>query len=1433
MSTDRNRPEERSGEAHLSTSRRTFLAASGIAALGAGSVGNVNALETNDESGPGRIRDLSAYLADPRVFEENREPTHTPTTIPYESVSQAMDSDVPFTELEERFDGSPYFERLDGTWNFAFFERPSALPNSFETFDDWDDISVPRPWQTEGYDERVYTNWQPTWTGYDSALEWDLYPDDDGMVDVPGVGDDGPNPVGVYNRTVSVPENWNGREIFLYFEGVKQAYFVWVDGEYVGFQQGSMTPGEFDITDVVEPGGDHDLTVQIYRWSDGEAMECVDMHKYAGIYRSAYLFSTPPVHIRDFAVRTELDDDYEDATLRVDSELVAYTNADAENTANAEESVGIDESADTGESVDTQAYTIRATLYEPDGRSKTGHWETSTAVTDGGGVATLEAEVTDPAKWSAEDPTLYTLVLELLPAAENGDAEPSEVLLEKVGFRSYEAERGPGGHVTVNGEPVNVRGINRHETDPDTGRTVPLETMREDFELLKQFNLNAVRTSHYPNDPTFYRLADEYGIYVQDEVNCETHWWEGVLSETTAYHDQAVARFRRMILRDRSHASVFSWSTGNEAGTGAEHLNMAALALGGDDPTIPADTESTTRLSGEAVESFDADGIEALAPDRLMSNQPNHGGWDVEYSDMLGPRYIDAETLAKLGAGEDVSDSPRFGDLSSGDGSPGDGERSVVMGEYNHAMGNSLGLIDEMWNDYIQPPVRRVRDRVGDADGVLVGSPTVVAGMDDGGALRLDGNGEYIDIPSIEQMDRRSGVTIEAVVGDVGDIGDDDRMPVISLGRRGEIVVSGDGTVEFTVGHSSATGSIASGEAGLHTLTGVCSDDQLRLYVDGEQIDTADRKRRRFGRSDSSMRVGSDGRSDRFLRGTVERVAVHEGTLSEDEVGAEEPMDDTVLWYDFEDLLRDKSLQGGFIWDWVNQDLNDETDDGEPFQFYHLEGPAGAFCLNGTIWSDRRPQPEMWQLKQCHQPVKVEPRKLSEGELYVTNHHQFTSLDAFEVTWTLSTADTTVREGTLTLETPPSSTEIVSIDGLEHLIWPIPGIEYWLDISVTVPERTSWSDEGHEIAFAQFEIPIDIPDLISNRATDLDKPDRPNEANSQNSVDRQRGPSRPNKPKRSNRLPNSSNRLPPVNAEETNDGIAIIGKEFEYTIDDALGTFTSMRYDGTELITRGPLLNFWRAPIMNELQDWGPHPAPNWYDLGLDDIQYEVDDITMMEERHTPVLEVDGRALGAVDGAPAGFETTYRYHVFGTGAVRVDVEASPTDRLVEDAGEWLPKIGLQLEVPREFDRLEWYGRGPEETYPDRKSGVRVGHYEGSVDDQYVPYLPPQDNGNKADTRWAALSDGTTGLAAAGSSPLNVSVAQYENLAEADYQYELRERDSIGFNLDHAVTGVGGTPVPTPEAYRVEPEETEFSVTVCPFGEHRDLSQVRKRDLSGN
>ncbi len=477
--------------------------------------------------------------------------------------------------------------------------------------------------------------------------------------------------------------------MFIHFGSVKQAYFLWVDDEYVGFHEGSMTPGEFDITEFVTPGDEHDVTVQAYRFSDGEAMETQDMFRFSGIHRSVYLYSTPDVHLRDFYVRSGLDDEYEDGRLRIDAELANYGDGPA------------------------GRYAVRAHLFDPDGRRVTTLWDGVSVGADGATVS-METDVRRPEQWSAEHPDLYSVGLELIRRGRT-----TEALFDKIGFRTYETTRGqPGAKVLVNGEPVNIRGVNRPETDPKTGRSVRLETVKTDMELMKRNNVNAVRNSHYPNAPTFYRLADEYGIYVADEVNVETHWWEGLAANTEAYHDAMVERFRRMVLRDRNHASIFAWSTGNEAGTGNEHINMAALAMDSDEH-LPEDTSEVSGVS--AVESYDGP-VYGLAPDRLVYHQPNGGGWNVEYCDMLGPRYPDVDGLLAVADGSSI----------------GDGKRPVVMGEYNHAMGNSLGLVHAMWSEHIQPPVRRANDETGnDNDGVLVGTLSVEIGETDG-AVALD-----------------------------------------------------------------------------------------------------------------------------------------------------------------------------------------------------------------------------------------------------------------------------------------------------------------------------------------------------------------------------------------------------------------------------------------------------------------------------------------------------------------------------------------------------------------------------------------------------------------------------------------------------------------------------------------------------------------------
>ncbi|QLG29008.1 DUF4981 domain-containing protein [Halorarum halophilum] len=1573
MSKDRSRPSATSHTSSpITTSRRTFLQATGLGALAAGtsSVGTAQSdgapsSPETESGGPGRVGNISSYIEDPTVFEQGREPTHATAAIPYGSVRQARDSDERFTPLEERFAGSDYFRSLNGEWEFRFYERPDDRPGEYAD-GDWESIDVPSVWQTEGYDQYIYANTPITWTEYDPPLEGELDPRAEGGVDVPDT-----NPTGTYRRSFSVPDDWDGREVFLHFEGVKQAYFVWVDGEYVGFQQGPMTPGEFDITEHVSAGSDHEVTVQVYRFSDGEAIETIDMFRYAGIYRSVYLFSTPSVHLRDFHVRSGLDDDYEDGHLRIDAELANFTG----------EPQG--------------SYTVRAHLFEGEEPSGPGASEdssrdgpsdepvatlsTTTTVGPDGDAVTMETDVRDPAKWSAEHPNLYTVVLELLPSG----GSPTEAMLDKVGFRSFEATRGePGARVLVNGEPVNVRGTNRHETDPDTGRTVPVETMRTDLELMKRFNLNAVRTSHYPNDPTFLRLADEYGVYVQDEVCVESHWFEDLLASTDAYHDQAVARFRRMLLRDRNHASIFSWSTGNEAGTGDEHLAMAALAA--DSPEhIPEDTSDVTGVG--PVESYSG-GVEGLAPDQLLYHQPNGGGWDVEYSDMLGPRYPDLDGLLSVADGSGI----------------GDGERPVVMGEYNHAMGNSLGLVHRMWDEHIQPPVRRARDGTGEGpDGVLVGSPTVEAGRE-GGAVTL-GDGDHIEVERAD-LDRSPSFTF--AVTSTG-VGPNTTRELLSAGGRDVLAVDQGRLVVGTGGRATSADLPGLSADEWHTLVLVVTDDGLRVYFDGERVVATDRAPRGFLRGRAPLRLGGAGpASDDGSGGeasiTVDAVHAFDRALSAEEAADPASVEDgAVLRYTFDGLLRDRSLGGGFVWDWVNQDVTRTTTvDGESVEYGFYDG--NPFCLNGLVWSDRRTQPELDQLKHSHQPVKVAPTgRLAEGDVYITNHFSFTDLSALDGRWELVADDETVDEGTLDLDLAPGETRRVSVP-FESPEEPDPGVEYRLNVSFVDPEARAYAEAGHRVARDQLDVPVDAPD-----APTVDPAE-----------------------------------LPALSTSEDDGSVGVAGDGFEYTFDRDAGTLSSMRYEGAELLDAGPLFDAWRAPIMNEVQAWGSEQASSWEEAGLDSLDHQVDSVNVSQpadalvrvdvtgfaqgrgprttlttpdgtggsdgivhgdpERvdgrsglalaldgeddyvdagsgsgvnftspgftisatfggvetgdHNPLvtkgdhqyglkvngsdfelfvysdgwhtvrapvpddlgddwhtltgvctadelrLYLDGEQVGSsayepsgvngtefpvhvghnsentgrytattidsarlydraltadevadgFDSPPesavrwyefdefeesqssergAGFWTAYSYAVFGSGDVTVGVDADPNDELRRIVTDYLPKVGLRMELPEEFSEFEWYGRGPLETYPDRKWGVDVGRYAGSVEDQYVPYLPPTDNGNKADTRWAALSNGEVGLlGAATDESMNVNLEQWANLAEADYQHELEPRGSVGFDLDHRVSGVGGTPVEPYDEYQVQPEAATFEFHLRPFaaGEADPMDLANRR-----
>ncbi|GLG00124.1 beta-galactosidase [Alicyclobacillus hesperidum subsp. aegles] len=420
---------------------------------------------------------------------------------------------------------------LNGRWKFCLYPNPESVLSGFfeEGFDDtkWASIRVPSNWQMEGFGRPQYTNV--------------VYPF---PVDPPFVPSE--NPTGCYRRLFVVPEKWVGQSIHLRFEGVDSAFHVWVNGHQVGYSQGSREPSEFDITSYVRIGSNL-IAVQVYQWSDGSYVEDQDMWWMSGIFRDVYILARPSVHIKDVTIRSLLDSTYTNGDLEVRVDLF-----DNVVTSSATQ-VAVKVLDDTKQCLYQEQHEI----------SKSG-------------IVSFATTIQRPKKWSAEQPNLYHLVITL--SAVSG--ETLEVVAQRIGFRTVELKNGS---IMINGVPIMFKGVNRHEHHPDLGRAVPFDWMVEDILLMKRHNINAVRTSHYPNDPRFYELCDLYGLYVIDEADLECHGFDiagnwDQLSDDPNLEHVYIDRMERMIQRDKNHPCVVMWSLGNESGYGCNHIAMAKYA---------------------------------------------------------------------------------------------------------------------------------------------------------------------------------------------------------------------------------------------------------------------------------------------------------------------------------------------------------------------------------------------------------------------------------------------------------------------------------------------------------------------------------------------------------------------------------------------------------------------------------------------------------------------------------------------------------------------------------------------------------------------------------------------------------------------------------------------------------------------------------------
>lgn len=554
----------------------------------------------------------------PQIFKINKEDGHA-IMMPFDSEKDALSAKE-----------SNYKQSLNGKWKFYWQRGLKNQPENFQltSFDDthWDEINVPSVWQTQGYSVPYY--YASTFPKAFSRSKGKIPSIDHDMQEI-----------GFYRKSFTLNENFNGREIFLHFGAAKSALEVYVNGEFVGYSQGSMTPHEFNVTKVLRPG-ENVITAKLYRYSDGSYLEDQDMWWLCGIYREVYLFAEPKLCLRDFYFKTDFDDSYTDSNVTLNMYINNYNNIRGKMTASAK------------------------LIDSNNGEILLGTKETE--LSGGNEAVTFTEIVKAPEKWSAETPNLYTLVMTI-----ELDGKIICVKTYKVGFKKVEIK---GEKIYYNGMPLMIKGVNRHDFDCDNGWAVPREIYTQDLDIMKQNNINSIRTSHYPDDPYFYDMCNKYGFYVMDECEVETHGVrrKGVPGSNPVWTGAVVDRMQRMVLRDRNNPCVFMWSLGNEAGDGSNFMEMKKAAL-------------------------------ALDNSRQFHYE---GDFDLTKSDVISRMYPTKDIMEKLGNKQPITISlyDNIANQLAADSKPIKAEmyegKPVVLCEYAHSMENSLGNFQEYIDDF-------------------------------------------------------------------------------------------------------------------------------------------------------------------------------------------------------------------------------------------------------------------------------------------------------------------------------------------------------------------------------------------------------------------------------------------------------------------------------------------------------------------------------------------------------------------------------------------------------------------------------------------------------------------------------------------------------------------------------------------------------------
>lgn len=971
----------------------------------------------------------------------------TPTPYWQDIQTVAVNKEKPRTEfmtfhnvanaLNKQFEQSRYYQSLNGTWKFYFVDEYKQLPTNITDTEtstaDWKNITVPGNWEVQGFGTPIYTN-----HGYE------FKPRNPQPPTLPEK-----NPIGVYRRDINIPSEWLEREIFLNVGGAKSGMYVYVNGKEVGYSEDSKNAAEFRLNDYVKVG-QNVLTLKIFRWSTGSYLECQDFWRISGIERDVYLWSQPNTSVRDFAVVSSLDDAYRDGVFGLNAKVKNYT--------------------DKSSQVEISYQLLDANnkiIAEEKRQTNLNAAEEKSVV--------FAKTIANPLKWTSEMPHLYTLVITTKKDGKITEAIPYVVGFRRIEIKPVTDKNGRTDNLfLVNGKPIILKGVNIHEHNPATGHYVTEALMRKDFELMKRHNINTVRLSHYPQPRRFYELCSEYGIYVYDEANIESHgmYYDlrkgGTLGNNPEWLTPHLDRIINMYERNKNHPSVTVWSLGNEAGNGY-NFYKAYLWL------------------------KDAD--------KNRMNRPvnyERALWEWN-TDMYVPQYPSAAWLEDIG--KRGSDRP------------------VVPSEYSHAMGNSNGNLALQW-------------------------------------------------------------------------------------------------------------------------------DAIYKYA---------------------------------------------------------------------------NLQGGYIWDWVDQGIDDVDENGCHFWTYGgdygTDMPSdGNFLCNGIVNPGRTPHPAMAEVKYVHQDFAFEPVDLAAGTFRVFNRFFFTNSDKYDVRYRVMANGKQLFTGVLPLNLAPQSSQVISVpvNGLEAHA----GTEYFVNFEVSQKKAEGLIPAGHIVAIEQFRLPIE-----------------------------------------SEKIAYKSPVAPLLKVDEGGDKVAVSSSKMHFVFDKKLGVVTSYKVDGTEHFENGFGIqpNFWRAPTDNDYGNGMPHRLQVWKQASRN---FRVSDVKTGKKG-------DAISLTATYNLPLGNKYIVLYTVYPSGVVKADfaytaadtqaqkIEQTEDSKLAtfspdvqtahKEENLTIPRIGVRFRLPRAMNTVEYFGRGPDENYIDRNAGSKIGIYKTTAEAMYFPYVRPQENGHRTDTRWLSLTQNGGGL----------------------------------------------------------------------------------------